>query len=86
MGSSPSARPCFRRGRDCTQCDPRKSPLAGLFLAGDWTATGWPGTMESAVRSGYAAAEELLIALDRPQDFIVGDLPQARLARRLFGL
>jgi squalene-associated FAD-dependent desaturase len=28
-----------------------------LFLAGDWTATGWPATMEGAVRSGYAAAE-----------------------------
>lgn len=28
-----------------------------VFLAGDWTATGWPATMEGAVRSGYAAAE-----------------------------
>ena len=28
-----------------------------LFLAGDWTDTGWPPTMESAVRSGYRAAE-----------------------------
>ncbi len=28
-----------------------------LFLAGDWTATGWPATMEGAVRSGYLAAE-----------------------------
>jgi zeta-carotene desaturase len=28
-----------------------------LFLAGDWTATGWPATMEGAVRSGYASAE-----------------------------
>ena len=32
-----------------------------VFLAGDWTATGWPATMEGAVRSGYLAAE----ALDR---------------------
>ena len=30
-----------------------------LFLAGDWTATGWPATMEGAVRSGYGAAEAL---------------------------
>ena len=30
-----------------------------VFLAGDWTATGWPATMESAVRSGYLAAEAL---------------------------
>jgi monoamine oxidase len=27
-----------------------------LVLAGDWTATGWPATMEGAVRSGYAVA------------------------------
>jgi zeta-carotene desaturase len=30
-----------------------------IFLAGDWTATGWPATMEGAVRSGYLAAEAL---------------------------
>jgi squalene-associated FAD-dependent desaturase len=30
-----------------------------VFLAGDWTATGWPATMEGAVRSGYLAAESL---------------------------
>jgi squalene-associated FAD-dependent desaturase len=30
-----------------------------VFLAGDWTATGWPATMEGAVRSGYIAAEAL---------------------------
>jgi hydroxysqualene dehydroxylase len=36
------------------------SGLAGLWLAGAWTATGWPDTMESAVRSGVAAAEALL--------------------------
>ncbi len=31
-----------------------------IFLAGDWTATGWPATMEGAVRSGYKAADALL--------------------------
>jgi uncharacterized protein with NAD-binding domain and iron-sulfur cluster len=36
------------------------APLDNLFLAGDWTATGWPATMEGAVRSGYLAAEALL--------------------------
>ena len=30
--------------------------VPGLFLAGSWTATGWPATMEGAVRSGTAAA------------------------------
>lgn len=33
-----------------------QSPLANLILAGDWTSTGWPATMEGAVRSGYQAA------------------------------
>lgn len=31
----------------------------GLYLAGDWTATGWPSTMEGAVRSGRMAAAAL---------------------------
>ncbi len=39
---------------------PQASPLRNLLLAGDWTATGWPATMEGAVRSGYLAAEALL--------------------------
>lgn len=36
------------------------SPIDNLLLAGDWTATGWPATMEGAVRSGYLAADKLL--------------------------
>jgi squalene-associated FAD-dependent desaturase len=39
---------------------PQASPIHNLFLAGDWTATGWPATMEGAVRSGYLAAEALM--------------------------
>ena len=35
---------------------------ANVFLAGDWTATGWPATMEGAVRSGYSAAKAILAA------------------------
>lgn len=35
------------------------TPVANLFLAGDWTATGWPATMEGAVRSGFNAARAL---------------------------
>lgn len=38
----------------------QQTPIANLYLAGDWTRTGWPATMESAVRSGYLAAEALL--------------------------
>jgi zeta-carotene desaturase len=39
---------------------PARTPLPGLFLAGDWTATGLPATIEGAVQSGYTAARELL--------------------------
>jgi zeta-carotene desaturase len=45
-----------------------------LFLAGDWTATGWPATMEGAVRSGYLAAEALLRADGAPRTFLQPDL------------
>ena len=38
---------------------PQVTPWPRVFLAGDWTATGWPATMEGAVRSGYLAAEAL---------------------------
>jgi zeta-carotene desaturase len=55
------------------------SPWPRLFLAGDWTATGWPSTMEGAVRSGYGAAEELSRA-----KFLVPDLP-AKGLMRFFG-
>ncbi|MEU6391776.1 hydroxysqualene dehydroxylase HpnE [Streptomyces sp. NPDC046939] len=39
----------------------------GLYLAGAWTATGWPATMEGAVRSGSSAADLALAALGRPR-------------------
>jgi uncharacterized protein with NAD-binding domain and iron-sulfur cluster len=50
------------------------SPLPNLFLAGDWTATGWPATMEGAVRSGYLAAEKVLARKDRKVAFVQPDL------------
>jgi squalene-associated FAD-dependent desaturase len=34
----------------------QRTPIANLALAGDWTSTGWPATMEGAIRSGYLAA------------------------------
>ena len=43
----------------------------GIFLAGDWTATGWPATMEGALRSGSLAASEVLSYLGRPADVSV---------------
>jgi zeta-carotene desaturase len=41
------------------------SPIRNLWLAGDWTRTGWPATMEGAVRSGYRCAEEIVRELGR---------------------
>jgi squalene-associated FAD-dependent desaturase len=35
------------------------TPVRGLYLAGDWTATGLPATIEGAVRSGYTAADAI---------------------------
>ena len=60
-----------------------QTPWPRLFLAGDWTATGWPATMEGAVRSGYLAAEALTEAAGTPQKFLVPDLP-ARGLMKLF--
>ena len=37
-----------------------RTPLPRLFLAGDWTDTGFPPTVESAILSGYRAAESVL--------------------------
>ena len=45
-----------------------------IFLAGDWTATGWPATMEGAVRSGYLAAEALARFGGASASFLVADL------------
>ena len=56
-----------------------------VFLAGDYTATGWPATMEGAVRSGYLAAEALAQSTgQRDSSFLVADLP-ARGLMKLFG-
>ncbi|MCH7617534.1 MAG: FAD-dependent oxidoreductase [Chloroflexi bacterium] len=43
------------------------TPVRNLFLAGDWTDTGWPATMESAVRSGASAAMEAMRSLVRSE-------------------
>ena len=44
-----------------------RTPWPRIFLAGDWTATGWPATMEGAVRSGYGAAQALAESGAPPQ-------------------
>ncbi|WP_369231452.1 hydroxysqualene dehydroxylase HpnE [Streptomyces sp. R21] len=48
-----------------------RTKAPGLYLAGAWTATGWPATMESAVRSGVGAAGAALSALGRPRDHLL---------------
>ena len=45
-----------------------------LFLAGDWTRSGWPATMEGAVRSGYLAAEAVSSAAGQPRKFLLPDI------------
>jgi squalene-associated FAD-dependent desaturase len=52
-----------------------QSPIRQLFLAGDWTRTGWPATMESAVRSGYLAAQAILSLAGLHHTFLQPDLP-----------
>jgi uncharacterized protein with NAD-binding domain and iron-sulfur cluster len=42
-----------------------RTALPGLYLAGAWTDTGWPATMEGAVRSGIAAAREALVGVGK---------------------
>ena len=53
----------------------QETSIRGMFLAGDWTATGWPATMEGAVRSGYLAAEAVLRNAGTPRTFLQPDLP-----------
>jgi squalene-associated FAD-dependent desaturase len=60
----------------------QQSPLDNLLLGGDWTATGWPATMEGAVRSGYLAAEALLRRAGRPSEALVQPDLHSSTARR----
>ncbi|MEW2161787.1 hydroxysqualene dehydroxylase HpnE [Streptomyces sp. NPDC007084] len=54
-----------------------RTKAPGLYLAGAWTATGWPATMESAVRSGVGAADAALGALGRSRDHLLGLFEEA---------
>ena len=64
----------------------QQSSIGNLQWAGDWTRTGWPATMEGAVRSGYLAAENVLDDLGCGERLVQGDLPVSRLARLLLGV
>jgi zeta-carotene desaturase len=59
------------------------TPWPRLYLAGDWTLSGWPATMEGAIRSGYLAAEALMQAAGTPRKFLAPDLPASGLMRLL---
>jgi zeta-carotene desaturase len=58
-----------------------KSPWPNCFLAGDWTATGWPSTMESAARSGHLAAEAICKIIGEPKAILNPDLKPKGLMR-----
>jgi zeta-carotene desaturase len=60
---------------------PQDAGMQNLFFAGDWTRTGWPATMEGAVRSGYLAAEALAARLGEPRKFLQPDLPLEGLSK-----
>ena len=51
-----------------------QSGPANVVLAGDWTRSGWPATMEGAVRSGYLAAEAVAQRAGRPARFVIADI------------
>jgi zeta-carotene desaturase len=59
------------------------SPWPRCFLAGDWTATGWPSTMESAARSGHAAAEAVLASMGEARAILDPDMQPQGLMRLL---
>jgi monoamine oxidase len=53
---------------------PSSTAIHNLFLAGDWTRSGWPAIMEGAVRSGYLAAEAVTAAAGVPRTFLLPDI------------
>lgn len=62
-----------------------RTPIAGLYLAGDWIQTGWPATMEGAVRGGYLAAQAILQDHNIDAHLLCPEL-SADLLPRLLGL
>jgi squalene-associated FAD-dependent desaturase len=62
---------------------PTQTDISNLLLAGDWTRTGWPATMEGAVRSGYLAAERVLALAGQPSQMVTPDLSRGWLVKAL---
>jgi zeta-carotene desaturase len=57
------ARATFSLAPDAPPRPPAETPVRGFYLAGDWTDTGLPGTIESGVMSGHRAAGAAMIVL-----------------------
>jgi zeta-carotene desaturase len=70
-------------GIDEFRPEARSAPWPNCVLAGDWAATGWPSTMESAARSGHLAAEAVCAALHAPRAFLNPGLKPRGLMRIL---
>jgi squalene-associated FAD-dependent desaturase len=64
-----SARPGLEQARPASA-----TKFPNLFLAGDWTRSGWPPIMEGAVRSGYLAAEAVARAAGQQRKFLLPDI------------
>jgi len=80
--TDPTAVLSVRPGVDAAR-PPARTAVPNLFLAGDWTATGWPSTMEGAVRSGRLAAVAAAERLGLECPGLAADLPRGLLARAL---
>ncbi len=97
VGLQPVAARCIKEKRATFCATPQAEPLRpsarsehargtgieNLYLAGDWCDTGWPATMEGAVRSGYIASSEICRDDDREAPGLVEDVPAGWLARAL---
>jgi 15-cis-phytoene desaturase len=75
----PMAIPCPLPGTE-EQRPPSVTPIPGLLLAGDWTRTGLPSCMESAVRSGWLAAEAIWASVGRPCRLALASRPPQGIA------
>jgi zeta-carotene desaturase len=53
---------------------PVRTNEPNIFIAGDWTNSGWPATMEGAVRSGYLAAEAAAASRGQSYRFVLDDV------------
>ena len=84
MVTDPTAVLSVRPGIDTVRPSPKTS-IQNLFLAGDWTQTGWPSTMEGAVRSGRHAASMLTGSMNGAEQSVVEDLRKNVVIRLLVG-